>query len=152
MEVCCRLRHHSAVRNNRRMEWYAILSALGGLSGIGALISVLFYLRPTRQKITAEAKHLEASAKHQTAEADEHTLDGAFKLLERVQGRLDQAEKKLIDLERVNARYKIMIDRALKRIAYLMHGIKVLLEQLQANQLEPAWKPDDEWRLEDEEG
>lgn len=133
------------------MDWLTFLSALGGLSGIGALISVLFYLRPTQRKLTAEAKHLEASAKHQKAEADEHTLDGAFKLLERVQGRLDQTEKKMADLECTNARYKIMIDRTLKRIAYLMQGIKVLLEQLQANRLEPAWRPDDDWRLEEDE-
>jgi len=131
------------------MEWQTILSALGGLAGIGSLISVLVFLKPTHRKINAEAANLEATAKHQQAEAAEHTLEGAFKLLEKLDGRLIDNEKKISDLECSNARFKILIDKALKRIAYLMNGIKCLLEQLEENRLKPVWQPDD-WKLEED--
>ena len=132
------------------MDWHTIISALGGLAGIGSLISVFVFLKPTRRKINAEAKHLEASAKHQEAEAEEHTLDNAFKLLDRMKGQMEEQNKKYVDLECANARFKIYINRALKRIEYLMQGITRLIEQLESNLIKPVWRPED-WTLESDE-
>ena len=132
------------------MDWHTIITALGGLAGIGSLISVFVFLKPTRRKINAEAKHLEASAKHQEAEAEEHTLDNAFKLLDRMKGQMEEQNKKYVDLECTNARFKIYIGRALKRIEYLMQGITRLIEQLESNMIKPIWRPED-WNLESDE-
>jgi len=132
------------------MDWHTIISALGGLAGVGSLISVLVFLKPTRRKLNAEAKHLEASAKHQEAEAEEHTLDNAFKLLDRMKTQMEEQNKKYTDLECTNARFKIYLSKALKRIEYLMQGITRLIEQLESNLIKPVWQPED-WNLESDE-
>ncbi|HBA90290.1 MAG TPA: hypothetical protein DCZ08_00390 [Anaerolineaceae bacterium] len=132
------------------MDWQTILSVLGGLTGIGSFISVIVLTGPQRRKIKAEAKHLEASAKHEEAEADEHTLDGAFKLLDKMKDQMAIQDKKYTDLEYANARFKIYLGKALKRIEYLMQGITRLIEQLESNLIKPVWRPDD-WNLESED-
>lgn len=129
------------------MDWLSVITAAGGVAGFSGLISVLLYLRPTRRKINAEARQIEAAAENEQSQVADRTLDGAFKLIGKLETRLEQTEWKLASIEAENQKFKELAERALRRITYLMHGIKLLVEQLKKNLLEPVWEPD-EWKYE----
>lgn len=117
------------------VDWGAVWTALGGISGLVALGGFLFYARANRRKINAEAKVLEA-------EANDQTLESAFKLIGALEVRMD-------DLEAENKSFKRLLNRAYRRIEQLMKGIRKLLDQLADAGLVPCWQPD-EWDQEPE--
>jgi len=126
------------------MDWTTVIAIIGALSGLSGLVGVVLFYKPTKRKIVAEAVHLEAAAKHEAADVVEHTLDGAFKLIERLQSSQTATEQKMKDLQCENDNFKKRLEKALRRIENLMQGIRILFNQLKANRIEPAWEPD-EW-------
>lgn len=126
------------------MDWTTVIAIIGALSGLSGLVGVFLFYKPTKRKIVAEAVHLEQQAKHEAADVVEHTLEGAFQLIERVQETQRSTELKVAELKNENENFKKRLEKALRRIENLMHGIRVLLNQLKANRIEPAWEPD-EW-------
>jgi hypothetical protein len=121
-----------------------IIGIIGGLAGIATAISLLIQARANRRKIHAEASQLEAGA-------SEKISDSAINLMSKYELRLAEVEKDLITVKDDNCRFQRLLNSALRRIEALMKGIKILIEQLEGNHIQPAWRPDD-WEIEDVDG
>jgi hypothetical protein len=115
------------------MQTEIIVALIGLFSGIaGALLLSFFQHRKT------------------DAEADKLTADANETVRITVMGLLDPLNKKISDLEcRVRA-LEGRSTRYLKRIVYLMDGIRCLIVQLEDARLSPVWKPDD-WKPDEED-
>lgn len=134
-----------------------IIAGLGGLAGLGGFIGMFLMYRANRRKTMAEASHSEASAADTVANAAGKVTSIASDWMKEFSERVDRLENEVIalhgkitDLNCENEKLKNLIDKALKRIEALMRGIKILIEQLEGNHIQPAWRPD-EWKLGDDE-
>jgi hypothetical protein len=112
-----------------------IIAVVGGLcSGVlGAIIVGLFQ----RRKTAADARKSEA-------EANEQIRITVMSLIDPLRNRISELEKRVSKLEGRAARY-------LKRIMYLMDGIRRLICQLEQAKLDPEWQPDDDWQPDQED-
>jgi uncharacterized protein HemX len=115
----------------------AIIGAVGG--ACGALIVGLFQ----RKKTKAETNKLNADAASVEADTNEQIRLTVMSLIEPLQNRIKDLERRVDQLESRIARY-------LKRIVYLMDGIRCLIEQLENAGMHPVWRPD-EWKPDEEE-
>ncbi len=120
-----------------------IIAVVGGLAGLSGLIGMLLMHRANRRKTLAEASHSEASAANEVADASGKITTIASDWMEKFSMRLEEVEKKIVDLRCENEKLKLFIKA-------LMRGIRILLEQLEKNQIPPAWRPD-ERSLEDDD-
>lgn len=142
----------------------AIIGTIGGLTGIIGLISFVVFYRENKKNLQAEVAKKEAETEQIRAETEgseddrkTKTIDWAFEKIDKLTNRVDSLEsdlsktkddlsttnKKLFDVECENQSFKEKLVRAYHRIEALIRGIKILLTQLEANQIIPAWKPDD---------
>jgi len=69
----------------------------------------------------------------------------------RLEKRLEEVENQMADLRCENEKKNLAIEQLLRRIETLMRGIKILIEQLETNHIQPNWRPD-EWSPEDIKG
>ena len=133
-----------------------LLSALGSV-GLWEFLRT-WMERRSRRRLTnaealrteAEAVRTEAEAKSILATAGDKTLEGAFRLIERLEKnlttiteRVNQQEEEITFLQRALGIYA-------ERVAYLMAGISTLLRQINAANQAPCWQPDD-WQPPDQE-
>jgi transcription initiation factor IIF auxiliary subunit len=125
------------------MDWGALIT--GALGGITAFVPVILLYRANRRKIESEAAVNEASARDKASETADRTLEGAFKLIEKLESDRCDDLKRLDQLEADNRNFKRRLEKALMRIEVLMQGIKTLLAQLYEANIEPNWEPGD-WR------
>lgn len=90
-----------------------------------------------------QRKKTAAEANKSTAEANDLIADTVQKLIEPLNARIEQLEARVKTLEGRSTRY-------LKRIAYLMDGIRVLIGQIESANQSPCWKPD-EWKADEDQ-
>jgi phage shock protein A len=127
------------------------LVAVVGTLGLERLIPYLLEQRARRRqaegeasKAVAEAGKIEAEASKIKAETEEKTLDGAFKLINVLTNQIKLLEERVDNQEREIRSLRKTVARYAQRIEYLMRGIRVLLVQLEEQQVQPCWRPD-EW-------
>lgn len=132
-----------------------ILLGLGGLGGLAALIGALY----TRRKTGAEANGIQANTAQITPAQAAATLAGATtiiseayrKLLDEYQEstdtRISELNTKISDLQTKNNRFEKTLRHYAQRIALLMTGIQMLIEQFKKAEIVPCWKPN-EWHPE----
>ena len=128
------------------------VAILGG--GLGT-IGTFFTIRSINKKTSAEAKQIDEQTKQQLpAQTANVLIDGAGDLVERYQVLLDVYQKnndqKLAVYHNEVCELKKTIQRYGSRIAYLMNGIQMLLEQMQKDGIVPCWTPND-WKPEIDE-
>lgn len=118
----------------------AIVVAVLGSGGLAVFVD-----RKTRQR------QGEAAAARDIAEAGGKTLDGAFSLIEGLQGEIERLREITKGLEstvassnRKMARMERAVSAFTKRIDYLMGGIATLIGQITEAKQSPCWQPD-EW-------
>lgn len=123
------------------MDLSDIIGITGGLAGAATAVSMLIQARANRRRIEAEASQFEAGALGKIS-------DSAISLMGKYESRLAEVENDLKMMKEENYRFKRLLNSAVKRIEALMDGIKLLIEQLEGNHIQPAWRPDD-WKLDD---
>lgn len=105
----------------------AVIAALPGLISL-----VVMFTRDVR-----ESKKQKRDEHTQTIEDADKIRTAAMALLQPMQERIDELEKKQIELERRVTEQALVIKR-------LNVGIRQLTQQLIDHRLEPVWKPGDE--------
>lgn len=125
-------------------EWVELLLAAIGSVGVWKVIEAMVNNRARKKVTDAEASSI-------IAEASNKTLEGAFRLIKQIQEshaqlseRVDRQEKEITWLQRALGIYA-------ERVAYLMSGIAVLLQQIsKTSDQPPCWNPD-EWQPPDKD-
>lgn len=102
-----------------------VILALGGLGWLVPLVSALIGKRGEQ----AKARKTESEFADQISET-------ALKLI-------NPLEKRICDLEKRLRRINRLVERYAKRIVYLMGGIDQLIRQIVSMQASPCWQPDD---------
>lgn len=123
------------------MDWGTVIVAVISAIGLDRLVVYLFEARARRRKAEAEADAAEA-------EATNRTLDGAFRLIDVLTKQIEAQDCEIAQVKTRVSRVEQLHRAALKRIEYLMDGIKRLLSQINDLGHEPVWTPD-EWDQED---
>lgn len=126
-----------------------VISAIGGLSGLAALVGVIL----DRRGRLAIAKKTENETEHKLpAETAGILSDASGDIATQYKGLLEDyqkiTDKKIDDLKSELKAVKDTSLKYLKRIAYLMTGIEMLSEQIIGLDHDPCWTPN-KWDPED---
>ena len=125
------------------MDWSSLfVTLIGGLVSGGAVAALIVNLFQ-RKKTKAETEKLNAECNLVEAGANELVSKSLTALLLPLNNRIAELDNRVRKLETLNNRF-------LKRVAYLLDGIRQLICQIEDAKMKPAWQPD-EWQP-DQEG
>lgn len=134
--------------------WKMILPAV--LTGVPGYVALYLAYRKhpvETKKISAEAREANGNAAESFAQAASLTAKENTGLREQVgqlMTRVELQDKSVRKLsERVGCLERVL-ERCARRIAYLMGGIHMLLQQVKSLKAQPVWTPD-EWDMNEDE-